>query len=128
MPVHFDKEKVEAEIAAMVEKLSADGALEAPGSHGACRRAMVAILPAFVRWQADEMNRGTIVGHQMEAVMVVTKNALVNQLGSIDCPLDLKFGAINEFLQHLAENVGDILANPDPSMKRTVEAEEAGHG
>lgn len=123
---HFDMNKVDAEIATMVAKIS-EGS-EANDAVGARKRALLAILPAAIRWKAAEHNRGTPIDHTMEAIMTVTSNLAVTELNTVDAPLEVKFDAFNEFLTMLAQNVGRILTNPNPLASGTIVAETAGHG
>lgn len=98
------------------------------GTEGVVHRAMAAILPGSVRWSANEYDRLTPPDERMEALAVICANMVCTELSNVDCPDDVKFSAVNEFLTHLAHRIGHIMTVPNAATVATLDTEEVGHG
>lgn len=124
------KQVTDEQIDKLIEGMTASFAphLEESGVQGVTSRCMNAALPHMARWSAGEFNRATPPDQTVQALMVLTANALASELENVPCSIDVKVDAINEFLRELAQNTLRILTNKTPGTFAHTEAQEVGHG
>jgi len=119
----IDPEKVEQQLANMVAALAPH--VEGDALTNVVARIQTAVIPAFIRWKAGEMNRQSDTNSVLNAVVAFMSSQMVGVIGDVAASEEEAFQIANNMLQGIGEEVGAVLAGARKIGEFHVPAEQA---